>query len=80
LKFLTLFQKVAKWREHLKPLLASAELRSKVDIKECATQMIRKIGDVNEMKSFSEVTEPEKTPILFLTMLQLVNFIHTIHF
>lgn len=49
-------------------------MRSKVDIKECASQMIGKIGNVNDTKTFSEVTEVEKTPILFLTMLQLVSF------
>jgi hypothetical protein len=35
--------------------------------------MIEKIGEVNDSKTFNDVTETEKTPILFLTMLQLVN-------
>lgn len=48
-------------------------MRSKVDIKECATQMIDKIGEIDDSKTFEEITETEKTPIIFLTMLQLVK-------
>lgn len=58
----------------MKPMLIGSELRSKVDIKESASQMINKIGNVNDTKNFSELTEPYKTPILFLTMLQLVSY------
>lgn len=64
---------MAKWKDHLKPMLLGAEMRSKVDIKESASQMIDKIGQINETKNFAELAEPFKTPIQFLTMLQLVS-------
>jgi hypothetical protein len=58
----------------LKPILANSEARSKIDIQQYGMELIGKIGNVNETRSFDEITEEGKTPAFFLTMLQLVSY------
>lgn len=64
---------VAKWKEYLKPILAESEKRSKIDMHEYGLSVIKKIGNINETKTFGEIVEEGKTPAFFLTMLQLTN-------
>lgn len=42
--------------------------------------MINKIGNVNDVTTLGEITEPGKTPAYFLSMLQLVGFEMNIFF
>lgn len=58
----------------MKPILANSEARSKIDMHQYGIEMLDKIGNVNDSKTFEEITEEGKTPAYFLTMLQLVSW------